>query len=540
MKRNVFKRILLLNLSIWVLSSSLITYAEESGEESSVITSTSVVTSAVSEETESKVDEIIETAIRDTIEESQTENSVSSSTTRWIPDDTRTTTMPFIMNTGEVKKFEIFYTASATEEPIVRFLTPEGLVLNAGSDTLAADLYFVTRKDYTVSNYPNIKYMNVYINPLLDNEAGEWTASFTIGEDVTEFVVLEAKADDGWEDFIEDYKSSPKEVKLWYIAQGSMLSVSDIKPICLRDNRIPESNNLSTYVEPPKEKKSIFPTVIVLIIIAIIGGVGGTVFLYKRILKANKEKREHEINIENKQIKRKKKKENENLSKFFTTYTDDYSDNNVDEDSHTVDYHIEEKEEHFVPTTDNSDTTPIKAEVRTKRRIIKNTAANKQKPANNKITGKNNKNQPAKTQKPVPQNNKPVNTQTKSSVGTNNSGQVTAQANVNAPVNNIPVQPQPVQQGTPVLMPGQTIINGQILTPVYIPINAGMPNMPNIGQIVNTPTSTPTPAPKEQMKKIKDEDGNPLWVDNKSKNITNDNAPKWQKSTKDTVKKNIF
>ena len=540
MKRNVFKRILLLNLSIWVLSSSLITYAEESGEESSAITSTSAVTSAVSEETESKVDEIIETAIRDTIEESQTENSVSSSTTRWIPDDTRTTTMPFIMNTGEVKKFEIFYTASATEEPIVRFLTPEGLVLNAGSDTLAADLYFVTRKDYTVSNYPNIKYMNVYINPLLDNEAGEWTASFTIGEDVTEFVVLEAKADEGWEDFIEDYKSSPKEVKLWYIAQGSMLSVSDIKPICLRDNRIPESNNLSTYVEPPKEKKSIFPTVIVLIIIAIIGGVGGTVFLYKRILKANKEKREHEINIENKQIKRKKKKENENLSKFFTTYTDDYSDNNVDEDSHTVDYHIEEKEEHFVPTTDNTDTTPIKAEVRTKRRIIKNTTANKQKPANNKITGKNNKNQPVKTPKSVPQNNKPVNTQTKSSVGTNNLGQVAAQANVNAPVNNIPVQPQPVQQGTPVLMPGQTIINGQILTPVYIPINAGMPNMPNIGQIVNTPTNVPTPTPKEQMKKIKDEDGNPLWVNNKSKNITNDNAPKWQKSTKDTVKKNIF
>lgn len=310
---------------------------------------------------EAKEEQITEN-IMESVKDLSTPITTDSNSTRWVPDQSRTCTKKFKLSGNETKKFEFFYTANCNQAPEITFLAPSGEILRVGEDSITDTFGFISRINYPVTGFNDLRVSHVYLTTLDDFASGTWTMSYYIDESIREFIVKEAKAEDGWVDFTEDYRSAPIQVISWYLDfENSPFEVKNIRDICSRDRSVPESNFLTEHIEQPKEARDFTDIILLGFIVAILATIILVVFLIYRIDGAYKEKRDYEIRQENKNLKIKKRKDNEKLGTYMDPYSTMYTDDEVDAMSYTVDYHMVEEEKHFVPSMDIKEGQKIKA-----------------------------------------------------------------------------------------------------------------------------------------------------------------------------------
>ena len=259
--------------------------------------------------------------------ESATTKKKSSAESKWVINegDPRTTVIETYVGSGTTR-FEVFYSASALTPPEVTFMSASGNIYRKDSDVEYGNTVFITRSGYVVSDYPDIKYDIIYIKGAED--PGTWKMSVSIDDHTNELFVVTSKVPDGWEHFQTDYKTAPTDALLWYInPKLSSYTVNDITSVIAKDTDIPETNSIQPYVdEEVPEQKNPIVGVLILLSLAIIGGIAAIIFLYKKSQKESVSNRKNAIARANKKLKAKQKKENNSLDQVLANYEDEYRD----------------------------------------------------------------------------------------------------------------------------------------------------------------------------------------------------------------------
>ncbi len=226
-----------------------------------------------------------------------------------------------------VNRFEIFYNVSGGE-PKVYFKSPKGNTYRSDVTVEYGDKEFVIRKNNYIVEYPDINYMVIYIDGT--KEPGDWTMGVTLNKGTTEFIMTTNTIPDNWDTLAQEYRTAPHGVILWAIdKEKSKYNSSNINDIVSKDKEIPEANNIKPLspeeINPPKEKNPMIG-IIALIVISIVGGIVGVVFLFKKLTKESEETKKMAIKTANARVKKKKKLENDHLDKVMEHYGDEYAD----------------------------------------------------------------------------------------------------------------------------------------------------------------------------------------------------------------------
>lgn len=243
------------------------------------------------------------------------------------------TTRKIYVGSG-VNRFEIFYTANSTKPPEIVFKSLSGNPYILGRDTEYGETKFVTRGDNIMADYPDLKYIVLYIaNP---EDPGEWEMGVTLNDNINEFIMVTTKAPDNWENIICEYKTLVKTEgpKLWGIdTKKSNYTSRDIAGIVSKDKEIPQINNMQAVPEEELNKKpetNPMLWIITLVIIAIVAGTVGVIFLFKKMDVAHEAQKKYAIKNANARVKKRQEIENKTLDKVIKKYDDDYSDDDVD------------------------------------------------------------------------------------------------------------------------------------------------------------------------------------------------------------------
>lgn len=249
--------------------------------------------------------------------------------TEWvIENDEYYKCLTFDVGAG-TSRYSVFYTADSN--PSVSISSPSGTIYKCGEkyNENTDGINVITRVKNTVSNYKNIQYDVIYITGITEPQTWKMTISGT--EAIKEFFIVKTKVPNNWESIVQEYKTNPQDLMLWYIAKDSKYYASDIKQIAKKDDKIPAVNNIKTTEEdeaPPKDYTNLIKFCVVVAVIITV------VLVIKKLRKRKKaaiDTRQKKIDEENQKIKEKKEKENSKLSNILDEFDDQY----IDDDDNT-------------------------------------------------------------------------------------------------------------------------------------------------------------------------------------------------------------
>lgn len=228
-------------------------------------------------------------------------------------------------------RMEFFYSAKAPA-PIYNFRSTYGSVYGSNNTKdrfTDGDFTFLKRVGLPVNDYSDMRYDVVYIsNP---PDTGKWELTIILDEDETEFFALSSAVPENWETMRTDYKTAPIEILTWAIdSTVSSYKASDITQIVARENP-PAGDNIQAVPAPTEEP---FFTPIRIAVFALIITVAIVAFL---IFKVNKDTKEKAETIQRKRIEKAntkfsqlKKNEDDSLEEYMNSFSDDYTDDEVD------------------------------------------------------------------------------------------------------------------------------------------------------------------------------------------------------------------
>ena len=230
-----------------------------------------------------------------------------------------------------VNKFEAFYTADSAEPRLI-FTTPDGnKVLTSGASEYAD--YLVTRSNYQVEGYPDIRYMIVYLKN--DDMPGYWRVRYQIDQRTDETILVQAETPEDWLTLINDYKTSVTNIVTWGLDENRSKLVMDDIPKIVAGESAPSSNYIEPSVDPAlveEKQETPFRAISYIIIAAIAIAIGIAVYLIIKLSKKQDENKVRTVKRYNARMKKKRMAENERLDQYLDQYDDAYQDEEYDDD----------------------------------------------------------------------------------------------------------------------------------------------------------------------------------------------------------------
>ncbi|MBO4847131.1 MAG: hypothetical protein J5525_12675 [Lachnospiraceae bacterium] len=247
-------------------------------------------------------------------------------------------------------KLEVFYTAGKNA-PQVSLVSPNKRIYSNKGNEEGTELKVINRKNLEVKDFPDLRYDIIYIYTTSEKYAGKWQIAYSIDNDVYETILVNAAADSGWENFVEEYKTPVKFFILWYFDnEKSHYTATNLVPIVQAESQ-PVANNLQAAKPDEVEKKNLDTPVIIGIMFLIIAAFGLCIYLFFKINEDKQKQGKYRIEKANKKIRARRKKENNQLDKYLTKYDDDYSDDEYYENENK-----QEEEEEISYFKDNQET----------------------------------------------------------------------------------------------------------------------------------------------------------------------------------------
>ena len=247
--------------------------------------------------------------------------------TRWrILDDSESSynrRFEAYISSGTIR-LEIFYTAQA-ESPEIIFTSSGGnrYSMTEGSKNLGRTVFKV-KNGYSVKDFPDIKYSIIYISNAED--PGKWDISIRLNNGIKEFAMLTTEIPTGWEVLDTDYKTQPKELLLWYLAESgvditktSTHSIEDMVQILSKDTEIPSTNDInSTEIKKQTETSNPLSSFFLVLIMAIILGVVSIALILKKLREQSRGLIRNRITFANKAHRRNAKHAEDTIDKIMT------------------------------------------------------------------------------------------------------------------------------------------------------------------------------------------------------------------------------
>ena len=247
--------------------------------------------------------------------------------TRWrILDDSESSynrRFEAYISSGTIR-LEIFYTAQA-ESPEIIFTSSGGnrYSMTEGSKNLGRTVFKV-KNGYSVKDFPDIKYSIIYISNAED--PGKWDISIRLNNGIKEFAMLTTEIPTGWEVLDTDYKTQPKELLLWYLAESgvditksSTHSIEDMVQILSKDTEIPSTNDInSTEIKKQTETSNPLSSFFLVLIAAIILGVASIALILKKLREQSRGLIRNRITFANKAHRRNAKHAEDTIDKIMT------------------------------------------------------------------------------------------------------------------------------------------------------------------------------------------------------------------------------
>lgn len=247
--------------------------------------------------------------------------------TRWrIPDDSESSynrRFEAYISSGTIR-LEVFYTAGA-DSPEIVFTSSGGnhYSMTEGSKNLGRTVFKV-KNGYSVKDFPDMKYSIIYISNAED--PGKWDISIRLNNGIKEFAMLTTEIPTGWELLDTDYKTQPKELLLWYLAESgvditkpSTHSIEDMVQILSKDTEIPSTNDInSTEVKKQTETSNPLSSFFLVLIMAIILGVVSIALILKKIREQSMGLIRNRITFANKAHRRNAKHAEDTIDKIMT------------------------------------------------------------------------------------------------------------------------------------------------------------------------------------------------------------------------------
>lgn len=247
--------------------------------------------------------------------------------TRWrILDDSESSynrRFEAYISSGTIR-LEIFYTAGA-ESPEIIFTSSGGnrYSMTEGSKNLGRTVFKV-KNGYSVKDFPDIKYSIIYISNAED--PGKWDISIRLNNGIKEFAMLTTEIPTGWEVLDTDYKTQPKELLLWYLAESgvditktSTHSIEDMVQILSKDTEIPSTNDInSTEIKKQTETSNPLSSFFLVLIMAIILGVVSIALILKKLREQSRGLIRNRITFANKAHRRNAKHAEDTIDKIMT------------------------------------------------------------------------------------------------------------------------------------------------------------------------------------------------------------------------------
>lgn len=247
--------------------------------------------------------------------------------TRWrIPDDniqSYNRRFEAYISSGTIR-LEIFYTVDA-DIPEIVFTSSGGnqYSMTEGSKNLGKTVFKV-KNGYSVSDFPDIKYSIIYISNAED--PGKWDIDINLNNGIKEFAMLTTEIPAGWETLDTDYKTQPKELLLWYLAENgvditkpSAHSIEDMIRIIQKDTEIPTTNDInSTDVKKQVKESNPLSGFFLVLIIAVILGVTSVALILKKIREQSRGLIRNRIIFANNAHKRNTKNAEDTIDKIMT------------------------------------------------------------------------------------------------------------------------------------------------------------------------------------------------------------------------------
>lgn len=247
--------------------------------------------------------------------------------TRWrILDDSESSynrRFEAYISSGTIR-LEIFYTAGS-ESPEIVFTSSGGnrYSMTEGSKNLGRTVFKV-KNGYSVKDFPDIKYSIIYISNAED--PGKWDISIRLNNGIKEFAMLTTEIPTGWEVLDTDYKTQPKELLLWYLAESgvditksSTHSIEDMVQILSKDTEIPSTNDInSTEIKKQTETSNPLSSFFLVLIAAIILGVASIALILKKLREQSRGLIRNRITFANKAHRRNAKHAEDTIDKIMT------------------------------------------------------------------------------------------------------------------------------------------------------------------------------------------------------------------------------
>ena len=304
-------------------------YVQPYRDEANTIREAAEVTPEPAAESEGEYDESNNYPTFDT---SKSPGTQKADDVRWdiMSIGSRKTNFNLEIKSNNPVKLEIFYSAKE-ESPQISLLSPNKRMYSNKGNTEESDIKIINRKGQTIADYPDIKYDIIYIYTTNEQYAGKWQVAYSITSGTYETILVSASVDDGWEDFVEEYKTSVRFFILYYFEEGkSYYNENNIIDIVKADEP-PVANNLATAKEDEPEQKDLARPIIILTIVGILIGMALCAILFKKLSEERRNQKGFKIDKANKRLRRRRAKENNQLEKVSAKYADDYSDDEYEE-----------------------------------------------------------------------------------------------------------------------------------------------------------------------------------------------------------------
>jgi len=234
----------------------------------------------------------------------------------------RDTTIRCDLNKG-VTRFEVFYSASGSI-PYIAFQTADGDLYESGKD----NENIITRGNNQISGHSDLRYEVIYIISPSSTEGLK--VKISLDSKTHDFMFIKSSVPNGWENFTQEYRTSPEKLILWGFHHSDN-TITDLISIAENTDIKPADNTIGTSTPPEEEKDNSF---LILLFVFVIAGI--CVMLYLN----NRTKKRQEEDAQKSRIKKKNKialRNKENRKKKLDTALDEFDDEYADDDDEDED-----------------------------------------------------------------------------------------------------------------------------------------------------------------------------------------------------------
>lgn len=216
------------------------------------------------------------------------ESDTGTGSTRWVPDASQSTTVPFSTSANAIR-FEIFYYTGDKNDVAAPTIQFQGNGVTYSNASISSDnINYLIKRGIKVSGCTKNVYYDVYYLVGKGISTSGWTMQVTTSNDAEMLIITPSDIPDNWNGAMTEYKTAPSEPILWMDRSADEHWIPQISNI-IAEEAVPEAPQ-AIVPEAPDRTAGIIKLVVITVLF-VGGGIFIITFLNKRGNQKIKEKK---------------------------------------------------------------------------------------------------------------------------------------------------------------------------------------------------------------------------------------------------------